>query len=141
MTRIDFYVLSDDSPDAVALTACRLTEKAYGMGHRVYLQCENKERARAMDNLLWTFRENSFVPHELCDGRDNETAPVLLGFNEEAQTTCEVLVNLSPTVPPFFDHFQRIAEIVAATPGARSESRRRYRLYMDRGYTIQTHHL
>lgn len=141
MTRIDFYVLADGDTDAVELTACRLTEKAYGLGHRVYLQCENQERAHSMDRLLWSFRDNSFVPHQLCGQSDDETVPVLLGFTEEAQTTYEVLVNLTSGVPTHFERFKRVVEIVAADPIARRESRQRYRLYASEGHEIQTHHL
>jgi DNA polymerase-3 subunit chi len=141
MTRIDFYVIEDDSPDAMALTACRLVEKAYGRGHRVYLHCESEEQARALDKLLWTFRENSFVPHQIYGSQGAEVAPVLVGFAEDPRVEPEVLVNLTPTVPPFFDRFERLAEIVGANPDARARSRTRFRHYSEQGYALQTHHL
>ncbi len=139
MPRVDFYVLADASPDAVALTACRLVEKAYGMGHCVYLHLESEERALALDRLLWTFRQNSFVPHELCGSRDAEGVPVVLGFKDDPQVEPEVLVNLAPSVPSFYERFQRVAEVVATDPEARVRARERYRVYADRGCPITTH--
>ena len=141
MTRIDFYVIGDDGPDAEALTACRLVEKAYGMGHRVYLHCENEERARALDGLLWTFRQDSFVPHQLYGSPGAESAPVLLGFSDDPQVEPEVLVNLAPAVPPFFKRFERLAEIVGTDAEARALSRERFRHYSGEGYSLQTHRL
>lgn len=141
MTRIDFYVIGDAGPDAVALTACRLVEKAYGRGHRVYLHCENEERARALDKLLWTFRENSFVPHQIYGSQGAEIAPVLVGCADDPQVEQEVLVNLTATVPPFFNRFERLAEIVGADPDDRARSRTRFRHYSEQGYALQTHHL
>ncbi|MEZ5578324.1 MAG: DNA polymerase III subunit chi [Candidatus Competibacteraceae bacterium] len=45
-------------------SACRLADKAYGLGHTVYLFTASEARAAALDDLLWTFRQDSFVPHE-----------------------------------------------------------------------------
>ena len=65
MTRVGFYIVENTDPDSRARLALRLTEKAHRRGHRIFINCENEEQARHLDEQLWTFRPASFVPHGL----------------------------------------------------------------------------
>lgn len=139
MTRVSFYVLADTAPDAALRFACRLTEKAHAEGHRVYWRLADEDGCRAADELLWAFRQGSFVPHARAaalDGADDPT-PVALGTGEPPAGFDDVLLNLHPEVPDFFSRFARTAEIV--TPETRDAGRRRYRFYQERGYPLETH--
>lgn len=141
MTRIDFYLVQDSQPDACSLLACRLTEKAYRMGHRVYINAASGGQLGRLDDLLWTFRAGSFLPHAVVEGMPEEAPPILLGSDTAPQDMDDVLVNLAATVPPWFSRFNRVAELVGADAAARSAARERYRFYQDRGYTLNTHRL
>jgi DNA polymerase-3 subunit chi len=120
--RIDFYALSDATPEARLQLACRLVEKAYHLGHRVYVHVGTQERARRLDDLLWTFRAGSFLPHALLREAPTDDEPIWIGFDTEACPSGEVLVNLADAVPPFYGSFQRVVEVVgtAGRPGALS---------------------
>jgi DNA polymerase-3 subunit chi len=137
MTSIDFYLLSDSGADAVDRIACRLTEKAYRLGHRIFLFTGDREKAEQLDQLLWTFSQGSFVPHEIA-GSD---APVCIGYQEPPEDFADVLVNLAGEIPGFFSRFDRVAEVVGATEEAKQGGRERYRFYRNRGYTLDTHEL
>ena len=141
MTRVDFYILNDIGEAARSLYACRLTEKAVQQGHRVYINTESAVQLLQLDDLLWTFRAGSFLPHAVEDGEDRGESPVLLGHNREPRNSHDVLVNLSNEVPPFFSHFNRVAELVGGNDAQRTEARERYRFYKDRGYTLKTHEI
>jgi DNA polymerase-3 subunit chi len=52
MTRVDFYLLRDTEVSACALFACRLTEKAVGQGHHVYINAESAVQLQQLDDLL-----------------------------------------------------------------------------------------
>lgn len=139
MTRVSFYILADAAPDAALRFACRLTEKAHADGHRLYWHLADEASCRAADELLWTFRQGSFVPHapaSALTGREDPT-PVVLGTGEPPEGLDDVLVNLHPDVPAFFSRFERTAEIV--TPDTRDAGRQRYRFYQERGYPLETH--
>lgn len=140
MTRIDFYILGDANQAGRYLTACRLAEKAFGLGHRVHVHTASPEEATRLDDLLWTFRDGSFVPHELVreDGADS---PVTVSDRWEPTGECEVLINLAPDVPPFFSRFHRVAEIIDRDEEQRRHGRERFRFYRDRGYDLNTHEL
>lgn len=144
MTQINFYVLSEPGAQARAALACRLTEKAYKLGHKVYLHTQTDQDAGQLDDFLWTFRAGSFVPHarigtQAKDGHD--AAPVLVGSNTAPPDDFNVLINLGQDVPAFFDRFERVAEIVDASDEQRQQARARFRAYRDRGYEPETHKL
>jgi DNA polymerase-3 subunit chi len=139
--RIDFYALSDATPEARLQLACRLVEKAYHLGHRVYVHVGTQERARRLDDLLWTFRAGSFLPHALLREAPTDDEPIWIGFDTEACPSGEVLVNLADAVPPFYGSFQRVVEVVGHSEAERLGARERYRIYRERGHSPHTHRL
>ena len=61
MTRIDFYQTSGDEH----AFACRLIDLVYRKGHRIYVHTATEEQAKILNEQLWTFKEDSYVPHSL----------------------------------------------------------------------------
>jgi DNA polymerase-3 subunit chi len=143
MTRVDFYLLDNAAPAGKSQLACRLAEKAYGLGHKVYVQATDENEARQLDDLLWTFSQGSFIPHALADGtaRAPDEAPVLIGHGEPPPDWHDVLITLAPAVTTWFSRFERVAEIVGGDEADKTRGRERYRFYRDRGYTLETHPL
>ncbi|MBT8116473.1 MAG: DNA polymerase III subunit chi [Gammaproteobacteria bacterium] len=140
MTQVDFYILQDEAARARPLLTCRLTEKAWKQGHRVYINTDTQQQVAELDDLLWTFRAGSFIPHAAYTEADGEL-PVTLGHALEPDGFDDVLVNLANEVPPYFSRFDRVAELVGADTEQRAAARDRYRYYQDRGYTLNTHKL
>ena len=93
MTRIDFYQIESDE-DPLFFT-CRLIEKVYRRGHRIYVHTGDEAGARAMDDLLWSFRPDRFIPHEVASGTEDESrAPIRIGHDHEPVSDLDVLVTL-----------------------------------------------
>lgn len=140
MPRVDFYVLAGSDPHERLLFACRLAEKAFGRGHRLFVRAADAAQAAALDELLWTFRKGSFVPHRLhCAA--GPTAPVLIGTGAAPAEHREVLINLAPTLPEAFEHCARIAEPIDQSPAVLGASRERFRAYREHGCALETHRL
>lgn len=138
MTQVDFYVLASGGEDAALEYACRLAEKAWRMGHRIYLYAPDEQRAARLDELLWSFRPDSFLPHARADrAADDET--VVIGGGDDPGRHNDVLINLAPEIPDFFSRFHRVAEIVCQDPAWLASSRHRYKFYSDRGYPLVKH--
>lgn len=143
MTRIDFYILlASDLPghDAIG-AACRLCEKAVGAGKHVYVHAP-PALADELDGALWSFRQGSFIAHEIhIEGNRLEAPlpPVLIGQAEPPDSHADILLNLSLEVPPFFSRFERVLEVVAADPAMRAPSRERFRYYRERGHELHTY--
>lgn len=141
MTRIDFYVLQDSAPGNRFTLACRLIEKAWQKGHRVLICTQDEEQTRHMDRLLWTHRDQSFIPHALLGKSDSHLNPVLITDTDDADDEHDVLINLCQQIPPFFSRFERVIECVDKEETQRAASRERFRFYRDRGYPLDTHQI
>ena len=140
--RIDFYLLEEPEAAACEATACRIAEKAWRHGHRVHLHVDSPESARRLDELLWTWRDESFVPHSVCGADElSADAPVTIGSGSLPQFDSDVLLNLDPCVPDGFDRFARVAEVVGGGEPARSAGRDRFRRYRAHGCELRTHRL
>jgi DNA polymerase-3 subunit chi len=138
MTKVDFYILGSGSTQ---LTACKLAEKAYKMGHRIYVHVESEVQAKQIDEMLWTFRAGSFIPHKCYQSNNDNDSPVMVGYQDEPEIDCDILINLGTEVPLFFSRFDRVAEIISNEDSAKISGRQRFRFYRDRGYALNTHEL
>ncbi len=138
MTKVSFYVLGDGAGPLDFV--CRLVDRIHRQQQPVYVHCAAPAQAQHLDELLWTWREGSFLPHEQYRGGEPE-APLLLGCDEPPVAPRCVLINLSQDVPEFFSSFDRCVELVAGDVASREASRERYRYYRDRGYELESHQI
>ena len=141
MSRVDFYVLSQEGGDARQRFACRLAEKAVEQGNRVYLQTASLAEAQRLDDLLWTFNERSFLPHELGTAPSHEKVMLLVGDAAAPPTHRQLLINLTDVLPAEMDSYSRIAEIVAPDPERKRLSRERYKAYREHGCELESHNV
>ncbi|TCK19009.1 DNA polymerase III chi subunit [Thiogranum longum] len=140
MTQVDFYVLGDSAARSRLQFACRLADKAYRLGHRVYIHTESPEQTQELDTLLWTFQQNSFVPHSTTQDAGDTKPSVLLSHDTEPEAS-QVMINLAADVPLFFSRFERVAELINADNTVRQQGRSRYSFYKARGYPLRTHEI
>jgi DNA polymerase-3 subunit chi len=141
MTRVDFYLLTGYQPQIREQFACKLTEKVYRLGQQIYIHVEEQRQAQVMDDLLWTFRQGSFVPHGLVGTEEAIESPVLIGHEDKPGIEMNLIINLCPEVPQFFSHFQRVAEIIDQDEIKRRIAREHYRYYRDQGCLLETHEI
>jgi len=142
MARVDFYVLPAAGETARNTFACRLAEKAYRLDNSVHIQASDRRSAEQLDDLLWTFRDGSFVPHEVSNRADGKgESPVIISFDPESQIGGDLLINLTDTIPGNLGSFPRVAEIVTSDDNARQQSRKRFATYRDQGHSLETHKL
>jgi DNA polymerase-3 subunit chi len=137
-TQVDFYVLESAPADEAERFICRLCEKVYRLGQRTCILGPPDQLER-LDELLWTFRPESFIPHaRTADSSERKALPVRLQTQLEEHSGCDVLVNLLPTVPRQAAGESRIVELVYDEPACRAASRERFRQYRSLGLTPRT---
>jgi DNA polymerase-3 subunit chi len=140
--RIDFYVSEEAGAEVRLRLACRVTEKAYLAKQKVVVLLDDPEALRRFDELLWTFGDGSFVPHDAIDAADEScAAPVALTAGPLPADHNDVLVNLAATVPEGFERFARVAEFLDARPEVRAAGRERFKAYRSHSIEPQTHKL
>jgi DNA polymerase III subunit chi len=137
---ISFYVLPTESSQERYLFACKLIEKAYRSGAFAYVLTDTPEQSQLIDDLLWTFRAGSFVPHQVYSGElptvDNV---VLMGSTNPPINWQKTVINLSSQCPPDFQQAERILEILDNGEETKAWGRNRYRQYQQAGIEITTH--
>ena len=141
MARVDFYVLSQNSEQARYHFACKLAEKVYRLEKTVHIVAGDRATAKRLDELLWTFRDGSFVPHHILSGPGDSESPITIGCESDAVEPRDLLINLCDEVPPAAESFPRVAELVSSDQDCKQRSRKRYALYRDRGHEINTHNV
>jgi len=139
LTRVGFYIIENTDADSRRRLALRLTDKAHGQGHRVFLNCEDEAQARSLDELLWTFRPASFLPHALF--HEDPEEQICIGWGQDPEGHTDLLINLQTQVPPFFGRFKRVAELVNQEPARLEALRASWRHYRERGYALEEHRL
>lgn len=138
MTRIDFHVLPEDGNRRQHdQYLCRMVEQLWRGGRTVHLHCADADTQTALDDLLWTFSDTSFLPHAVADSPEAAGVRVTLGHGDARPASAEVLVNLQAQVPEFFSQFEIVVETTGPDDAARAAARLRYRFYKDRGYPIE----
>src|SRR5690606_38063577 len=117
-------------------------EKAYRLRHSVHIHLADRAGAAHLDELLWTFRDGSFVPHELTEAGDAPVAaPITIGWGAPALRPADLLINLSEALPPELDPFPRVAEIVTSDEERKQRSRALFSAYRSQGHTLEIHEL
>ena len=138
--KIDFYLIQDNAPQSAWLFSCRLIDKAYQAGHRIFVYLDHQADAYAFDELLWSFDPQSFIPHHIQGEGPNPPPPVQIGHPPHGQPKInDVLINLSNTIPSFYSQFRRICEIVGPQEEQKTRKREHYRTYQQIQKKIYIH--
>ena len=137
MTRVDFYILPQTAEEDRFQFACRLVEKAYRQGHHIYLHTRNETDAQLLDEQLWAFRAENFIPHQRLS--EDSQGKIEIGCDADPQHQHDLLVNLDHQVPLFFSRFERVAEIVVQDDAVIKATRQHYGFYKERGYPLHNH--
>ena len=147
MASIDFYTLPDGARTPRLKATCQLVEKAFLDGERVLVWLQDDAQQSSFDDLLWTFGDRAFVPHEPL-GADPAgcEAPVQLFCGATLPTAAKpggfsTLVTLREEASADALAFGRVVEVVDADPAVRNAGRARFRFYRERGAPPNHHEL
>lgn len=136
--KISFYLLPESTPKSCDLYACRIVEKAYSNKHTVYINTYSLEEAQKIDTQLWTFRDISFIPHEIYNQNLNSKAQILIGYNVTPSKKDDILINLTNEIPVFYTQFNHIIEIVPNNQDLKTIGRKKYQTYQKQKLQIKT---
>ena len=136
-TKATFYILKTiSSPKETALYICRIIEKAYNNGLKIYIYTTSQNEAENFDKQLWTFKDISFITHEIYTKDNNTDIQILIGCTEPPDIQDDILINLTSEVPPFHKQFDRIIEVVSNDENLKASGRSRFQSYKNMGYKM-----
>ncbi len=141
MPQVDFYILNiNHGPDADRFV-CRLTETAYRQGLKIFINTASEQEAARLDDLLWTYKEESFLPHDTLNQHAPHIlpTPILIGTQINQTLSSDTLINLSENIPDELSSFKRIAEVIHNDEHRKSSARQRFKCYRNMGCHLKTH--
>jgi DNA polymerase-3 subunit chi len=141
VSRADFYQLKSNDPASRYPLLCRLLEKCLAIGQQVYIICGDEAEAGYLNQYIWGFKPDSFIPH-IRAHEDGESA-VVLGHPSTPDSDLphhrEICINLGPQLAP--EAFERVIELVVQEAGMLQTARSHYASYSQLGRTMQYHSL
>lgn len=140
---VDFYILNTLIQEDIYRFICRLVDKIYLLQKKIYIQVNSDEEGQRLDDLLWTFRDISFIPHSYLE--DHATldpwVPVNIAIQKPSKLDTEILFNLSHEVPTYFPEFSRIIEVVSEEKKNKNQSRQKYKFYKAQNCQLTMHNI
>ena len=118
MTETFFYHLERRSLEDVLPG---LIEKTLEREWRAVIRCDSAERAEALDNLLWTYDDASFLPHAQQGDGNAAQQPVLITVEEANANAANVMFLVGGATPPAWDSVGDLTRLVLMFDGRNSE--------------------
>ena len=125
MIRVDFYHLQKAPLEHVLPKLC---EKAYATGKRIKILLGNEERVEFINSLLWTYVEDSFLPHGSKKDGFVESQPIFISTSEENENQAHLLI-LADGATPSLDVLSQYERILNIFDGNDENALNRARAY------------
>lgn len=137
--RADFYLIAKPRfLEEPLKLVCELVKRGYGAGQPMLILARSEEQAEEIDQLLWEFDEDAYIPHQVAGmDEDDDITPVLIVPPGVDTPSRPLVLNLRDEVAP--PPFERALEVVPADPAAREPLRARWSQYKALGYALNKH--
>ena len=121
MTEVLFYHLENQPLERVIPV---LLEKSLERGWTAVIEAGSRERAEALDTVLWTYRDDSFLPHGLAGTAADERQPVLITTETDNPNGANVRFFVDRAVPQAVAGYDRVVYLFSGhDPEAVAEAR------------------
>ncbi|HHA2860134.1 DNA polymerase III subunit chi [Stenotrophomonas maltophilia] len=139
MPRADFYLIAKPRFLTEPLRlVCELARKANDAGLFTLVLARDQAQAEELDELLWAFDNDAYIPHQIAgEDMDEEEALVLIAVPGTEAPARPLVINLRDE--PWLGQCERVLEVVPADPQAREPLRERWRQYKAAGYDLNKH--
>jgi len=137
--RADFYLIQKPRFRAEPLLlVCELARKACDANLPTLVLARDATQAEQLDDLLWSFEPDAFIPHQIAGREDDEEEAIVLIATPDTDAPLRPLViNLRDA--PVDGVFDRVLEVVPADDSARGPLRKRWTQYKARGLELKKH--
>jgi len=135
MPRAEFYLIVKDRFKADPnLLVCELVKRAYAAQLSTLILVRSLADAEELDDKLWSFDAEAFIPHQIAGDEDDDVTAVLIAPPGAQVADRPLVINLREEVAE--GHFDWVKEVVPADPAEREGSRQRWAEYRRRGFEV-----
>ena len=132
--KVDFYVYELSDYQFYQRLVCNLVEEAYNQENNILLLCENEESCETFDELLWTFKDVSFIPHE--KKLNNKILTQHINVTKKKHSL--ILMNLTYSFPDFLETHDRVIEMSGYDEDSRQKARLNFKRYKTMNFEINS---
>jgi DNA polymerase-3 subunit chi len=136
LTEVSFYQVMNATPASVDATLPILLEKVLSSGKTVVIKCPSVERMNRIDEALWSYKEESFLPHGTAEDEFKENQPIYLTTEDENPNHAEILVTVSGATSSDFSSYGRVLDMFEASDIQKESARGRWKDLKDKGYPL-----
>lgn len=136
MPRADFYLIQRERfREEPLLLVCELARKAHDANLWTLVLTRDAEQAEQLDELLWAFDDEAYIPHQIAGDEEDELTPVLIASPDVDTPMRTLVINLRDEAVS--GSFDRVLEVVPADDSARGPLRERWKQYQARGLELK----
>jgi len=146
-TQVLFYILSEnelqntekksDGVNQMLHQACLQAAHYYRQNQKVFIYTQDQKSAHDIDEMLWAFDPDSFVPHNLLGEGPSYGSPVEISWQAPTNRRA-ILINLTDTVPNFANKFAQVIDFVPTDETLKQQARVRFSTCRQWGFKVDT---
>lgn len=135
--RVDFYIIKQNHQGMLNFLA-KLVDEIYSLSKTVLIWSHSHDESHILNDFLWSFQDDSFLPHEILIDQNAMMSPVVISTTFIKK---DVVINMPGQTGMNSEPIDRIIELVYDDEHIRIQGRVKYRRYKDRGCQIQIFHI
>lgn len=138
VTTMTEVVFVEVAASRMEMRACEIAEHTYAQGDRLQIITIDEEQAARLDDLLWTYKPDNFVPHGLWKDMDSDSAQsVVITTRKERVPGIASLLTMDYCPVEVVQQFSKVIHVVVVDNQERLEASRRYwTLLKDAGFRL-----
>jgi DNA polymerase III subunit chi len=117
-----------------------LVEKSLARGWRATIKTDSSERSDALDSLLWTYDDQSFLPHAQLGDGEAAAQPVLISVEEGNPNAAQIVFYVGGALPSDWNTLSDLARVVllfdGRDAGALASARAAWKEARDAGHDV-----
>ena len=134
MTEIRFYHMERSNLEQ---TLPALVNKALQNGHKIIIKASNENDLEKLNEHLWTYNPNSFLPHGSAKDGHNAAQPVYLTIKDENPNEADVLILTQGAQSESLKDYKLVCEMLDGHNGEQiASARTRWKSYKEDGFEI-----
>ena len=138
MPRADFYLIAKPRfLEEPLKLVCELARKSYDANLWTLILARDAAQAEELDELLWAFDDEAYVPHQIAGDQEDELTPVLIAAPDFDAPSRALVINLRDDA--YLGVCDRVLEVVPADASARDPLRERWKHYKAHGFELNKH--
>ncbi len=118
---------------------CDVVEREFSQGNKVVINIGDEKEAKTLDNMLWSWKQSTFIPHNYTESLDSaKKDPVLISNDVKDHISYDTLILVDPAELDICNNYSKVIDFAEKyNPTKLETDRKRYKLYRDKKYKIE----